>query len=223
MSRNARPKVGWVTWSFVLAVVMVITGIDMRPCAAESPGQVLRIEEDWELVVATPDPGSVAPQVSCAISPLNGVDGLHATFELNSQSLATFNPGGLQLQVWNGETAVAASHHPEYKVLDKSNETITWTCVMRIGDGEVVFRIKNGVSDTWGTFGNNNYLRLIVPSDLADLNGYQPASSVENSGVSYAGNRVVSLKRLAWRAYADTWGQDEVFSDDAPVVVHSIE
>lgn len=225
MSRNMRRAFGCLEFPSSIAVVAAIVWSAPAPAVADSPESVVRVEEDWELVVATPDPDSVSPQITCAISPAGGVDGLHATFELNSQSLATFAPGGLQLQLWNGETAVAASRHPEYKVLDRSGETIRWTNVMRLQDGKVIFWIKDGCSNTWGSFGGTSDLRLNVDSELADLNGYIPESSIENSGVSYAGNRVTSLKRLGWRAYAlDVNGDwEQVLGSDEPVVVHSLE
>ncbi|MBI2480844.1 MAG: hypothetical protein HYV60_20120 [Planctomycetia bacterium] len=67
------------------------------PGFASEPVTVVRIEEDWELVVASPDSNSTAPQVSCTISPLSHVDSIHAAFELNHQSQPEFSAGGLQL------------------------------------------------------------------------------------------------------------------------------
>ena len=40
--------------------------------------EVVRVEEDWELVVGTPDANSDAPQVTCVISPTGDVDDVHA-------------------------------------------------------------------------------------------------------------------------------------------------
>ena len=36
---------------------------------AQSPSNVVRVEQDWELVVGTPEPDRVTPQLVCVISP----------------------------------------------------------------------------------------------------------------------------------------------------------
>jgi hypothetical protein len=57
----------------------------------------------------------------------------------------------------------------------------------------------DGTSETWGTFGGHD-LTVSTPSTLTGLNSYLPAVSLNESGVGYAENRVVSLvlKKLVW-------------------------
>ncbi len=168
--------------------------------AAQTPS-VVRVEEDWELVVATPDPGSAGPQVTCAISPGPDLAGVYGTFEINHRSLPSFQPGGLQVQSWNGEQPLAQSPSPTSGVMSTSGETVRWTQVMRLSEGRIVFEVINGSSTTWGAFGGQGYLKLAVPTSLADLNAYSPSVSVNNSGVGFASNRVQSLvlKRVRYQ------------------------
>jgi hypothetical protein len=159
-------------------------------CPAAQAETVVRIEQDWELVVGTPDPDTDSPQVVCVISPVGNVQSLYAAFELNQQSLPEFNAGGMQLQVWSGETTLVEKHAADGVLLEQEGETIDWTQSMELCDGVLAFEITNGASDTWGAFGG---LRATVNTTLADLNGYDPAVSVRNSGAGFASNRVGSL------------------------------
>lgn len=180
------------TWRFrcFLAGVVLVSAVDAA--WGQSPA-VVRVEEDWELVIATPDVDSDSPQVTCVISPSGDTDSLYATFEVNHRSLPAFTPGGLQLQVWSGETALAQHAAPNTEQLNVPGEVIRWTQAMDVSTGHLVFEIINGTSSTWGEFGGQGYLRAVVPSAVADLNGYQPDVSVRNSGAGYAANRVQSL------------------------------
>ncbi|MBP90503.1 MAG: hypothetical protein CMJ64_27980 [Planctomycetaceae bacterium] len=159
---------------------------------------VVRIEEDWELVVGTPDANSTAPQVTCFISPTQDIDSLHAAFELNHHSQAEFTPGGLQLQLWDDEILMSATSPLTESVLSSNGETIRWTQAMELAAGGLTFEITGGSSTTWGNFGGDSSLRASFTTELTNLNGYSPTTSVQHSGIGYAANRVVtlSLKRV---------------------------
>lgn len=167
---------------------------------------VVGVEEDWELVVAAPDSYTDAPQVTCVISPLGNADSVHAALDLNHQNLPAFISGGIQLQVWNGEAAVAYRNYPNPAVMVQAGETVTWTQRMSLSGGQLTFEIVNGSSLTWGQFGGQGYLKYNVPTTLSNLNGYHPSVSVEHSGVGYAGNRVQSLTLKAVRVYTSSGG-----------------
>jgi hypothetical protein len=186
--------------------------------AVASAQTIVRVEEDWELVVGTPDPDTDAPQVTCAISPLGHVAWWHAALELNSQSLPLFTPGGLQLQLWQGDTAWSDRRFPNDAVLAEVGETIRWTQSMQLNGGYLTFEVIDGTSTTWGSFGGQGYLKATVATGLASLNAYNPAVSVANSGVAYAGNRVVWLALKRVRYYTSA-GEQSV--DDTVRVVHS--
>lgn len=204
-------------WLFRCLLALLLLGLISSLAWAQSSQAIVRVEEDWELVIGEPDPDSVAPQVTCVISPTGHLNGLYAALELNQQSLPDFAPGGLQLQVWNGEQPLSARGFPSPSVLFEAGETVRWTQSLElVGDGLQV-EIINGSSTTWGSFGGQGYLKATVSTPLTDLNAYDPAVSAADSVVSYAGNRVQSL--VLKRVRVITAAGDE-FEDTNPRVVY---
>ncbi len=180
---------------------------------------VVRIEEDWELVISTPVPDNNAPQITCLFSPVGNVDSLYATFSLNHCDVPSFTPGGLQLQIWEGKKNLSHKRYANEALLSTPGETIRWTQVMRLAEGELVVEIVNGTSTTWGNFGGDDSLKLTAPSSLQDLGQYDPQISVKHSSVSFAANRVQSLVLKSVRAYNFSGLAGE---DKTPRVVHSL-
>jgi hypothetical protein len=165
--------------------------------------QVVKIEEDWRLEVGEPDANVTAPQITTTISPQNDLAGIHAIFNVNYQALDQFAPGGMQLQLWNGETPISfVQLRPEVE-FDSIGEIVTWTQQMSWHHGRLTFRIENGNSSTWGPFGGTNLLTESVSTSLPNLNGYDAGDSVENSGVTFAANRVDGLVLERVRIYTD--------------------
>ena len=196
-----------------LAVVLVWAGT----LSAESVPTIVKVEEDWELVLATPDPDSAGPQVISAMSPFANVDSLHCTLELNHQTVPNFSPGGLQFEVWNGEQLVTERRAPTQAILSQPDEVVRWTQKMELCDGVLPMEIVDGSSTTWGSFGGQGYLKADVPTELENLNGYHPMVSVENSGISYAANRVQSLVLKRVRV---TTSEGAVLEDSTARCVH---
>jgi hypothetical protein len=152
--------------------------------------QVVRVEEDWHLDVGEPDTNVTAPQITTAISPQSNLDGVHAIFTINYQALNEFAPGGLQLQVWNGETAVSHYRLNPDASFNAVGERVSWTQVMNLQNGSLNFRIENGQSTTWGNFGGNGLFSEGVATSLTNLNQYEPQTSIDSSGITFASNRV---------------------------------
>jgi len=208
------PALGVRTWParWLMAMVILVTFSAMAPC--QTLPTIVRVEQDWELQVGTPSPQTDAPQIVCVISPTENVEGLHAAFELNQQTLPSYVRGGLQLQVWNGETSLAERKFPNNNVLALTDETITWTMRMNLAGTSLTFEVVNGQSRTWGAFGGQGYLQASVQSTtLTDLNGYNPQVSVDNSGAGFAGNLVKSLTLKESRLYTAT---GETLVDSTP-------
>jgi len=155
--------------------------------------EIVRVEEDWQLQVATPDPQSDAPQITCLFSPTGDISSIHAAFELNQRSVPWFSPGGLQLQLWNGEWPQGHAQAAATAVMQQPDETVEWTQSMEIAGGVLKFAVTGGHSTTWGDFGGDGLLKIEVPTTLTNLNQYDPQVSVDNSAVGYASNRVSSL------------------------------
>jgi hypothetical protein len=221
-------KTGTYYWLFrwFLAVLFLVAWAGVA--SAQSSPTIIRVEEDWEMVVGQPDSTTGSPQVLCVISPVDHVAALHGSLELNHHNTfesvdgtPTFEPGGMQFEVWDGETPMRERKFPVQAVLSTPGEVITWTQSMELSNNKLTFDITNGTSSTWGSFGAEGYLKPYpVSTNLTDLNGYSPDVSVQNSEVIYAANRVQSLVLKRVRVYTST---GEIIEDSTPRVVHSLD
>ena len=207
-------------WSFLCCLSLLLLAVSAVSASAETAAAVVAVEEDWELVVGTPDPNSDGPQLACTMSPLGDVESHHCMLEINHHTIPCFAPGGLQLEVWNGETPVHERKFPDPSLLSTPGEVVRWTQRMELDDTGLVFEIINGTSTTWGNFGGQGYLKATVTTDLQNLNAYHPSVSVANSGISYAANRVQSLVLRKVRVYTST---GEVLEDNTVRPVHPSE
>ncbi|MEE9603114.1 MAG: hypothetical protein V3V75_07405, partial [Thermoguttaceae bacterium] len=205
-------------FSFIGLMLIAFLSVCWAEAAAQEP-TVVRVEEDWELVIGDPDQQTDAPQIVCVISPQGDVASIYQAFELNGRSLPSFGSGGLQLQVWDGDVTLSNRTHPNGLRMQEAGETVDWTQCMSLSDGKLTFEIDNGVSSTWAGFGGQGYLKASVDTTLENLNGYNPEVSVNNSGVSYAANRVQSLVLKRVRIYMS---DGQVFEDNTERVVHSL-
>ncbi len=187
----------------VLLPAVLLACFAPSPTAAEGETvSIVKIEEDWELVVAEADVDRDAPQVTVVLSPLGHLNGLYAAFELNHQTQPTYAGGGLQLQVWSGSDAPLATRtQKDGQNLAYAGETVTWTQKMECVDGQIAFSVS-GNSQSWGVIGGP--LHASVTSTLANLNSYSPLVSVNGSGAGFASNRVTSLKLKKVKAHLST-------------------
>ena len=186
--------------------------------ATVAPAQnLVRVEEDWEMVVGEPDANSCGPQVACTMSPLGDIDGTHFTLEINHRSMPYWSPGGITLHHWSGEWRLQSMERQDRSVMQTNNEVVTWTQILEVESGQLTFQIKDGASSTWGPFGYSSYLKLQANWSAGHINDYSPDVSVSRSGVAFAGNRVSTLKLLRVRA---TLSDGSSATDDTVRVVH---
>lgn len=176
---------------------------------------VVEIEEHWSLSVGGPDAMRTAPQVSMVMSPSGGIDDDFFLLSLNHWSHPGFEPGGVQLQHWKGESWRSSKSASNELPLDTDGETIRWAQRLTLSGGNLTYEVFNAESSTWGDFAGNNALKVTTPTELARLNGYLPATSLEESGIGYAGNRVSSLvlEKIRWRFD----GEDDFHEMVAPI------
>lgn len=203
----------------IASAVSVLAHPAIKPAQADDGVQVVRVEETWELQLAEPDSTNTAPQVTCAFSPLRNLTSLHATFELNHLATPEFAPGGLHFHAWNGEQRLGSTHEGSGS-LRTAGEVVRWKQVMSLSDGQLVFEIVDGSSTTWGSFGDEQRLRIAVPTTLTSLNSYSPAVSVAQSGVGFAGNRVVKLAMTNCKAITSS---GLVVEDSTDRAAHTLE
>lgn len=178
---------------------------------------IIKVEEDWRVEVGTPALEDHAPQIVTVLSPVGNLEREHAVFELNHTTYPEYFPGGMQLQGWRGEWLSCFGSTPHQQRLTQADEVITFTSSMKIEDDSLEFQIKNGVSQTWSTFGGNGYLKVRHNTTLNDLSAYSPAVSAANSRVAFASHRVKKLVLSKVRYYSQ---EGLVATDDTPRIVH---
>jgi hypothetical protein len=188
----------------LLSLVVVGLLFGATPVRGEPPA-VVRVQEDWELVVGDASTQREAPQVLTVLSPSDTDDGVYGLFELNHQSLPSYQQGGMQLQVWSGDELVGFKDNARTDLLGQDGEVVTWTQEMSVEHGNSLrFRILNGQSATWGEFAPEGTLYLNSGISLDNLNAYSPDFSVGRSGVSFGANRVQSLVLKRVRLYSSS-------------------
>jgi len=197
----------------LLLLLSLIVPAPPEPARAFNP--IDRVEEDWELVILQPDVPAAGPQITTtmrasAMSPV-------VNFNLNYRDKPTFQAGGLQIQVWDGDQVLSlATHHDA--LLSTTVETVTWTQRMKLSGGSIEYEIRSGSSTTWDEFGEAD-LSLSFSSNLTDLSEYQSETSVAKSGIGWQSDHVTSMKLLRVKYYS---GNDLVAIEDTPRIVHEL-
>lgn len=193
--RESGKKFRWeiVASGLVPFALLVLPGPQVPPAGAEEGGQtiVIRVEEDWRLILNEPGDQVDAPQFHTVMSPFVHLDSAYVQVVWNYRELPDFAAGGLQVQGWLDEDAV------DLREIDGGNlsqnaETVTWTQRLETTENIVKLQVVNGHSTTWGSFGGES-TQVGVGAPVPNLNQYSPAVSKSNSGVSYGSNRVSLL------------------------------
>jgi hypothetical protein len=161
---------------------------------------VIRVEEDWKLVLNQPDGSVDSPQFHTIMSPYADVDSFYAQVLWNYRETPNFTAGGVQLQSYEGESLIRR-RSMEYGQLSTTAETVTWTQSLSTDGVALTFDVSNGQSTTWGTFGKD--MRISSDANLPDLSGYSADVSAQESCVTYGGNRVNSLVITEVRYYGE--------------------
>jgi hypothetical protein len=198
-------------WLLVAATYFVAS-----PAAADDL-PIVRVEEDWRVEVGTPAPEDHAPQIVTVLSPVGNLEREHSVFEMNHTTYPDYAPGGMQLQCWRRDWLSGYGSTPHQQRLYHANEVVLFTSSMQIDDEVLEFRIKNGTSLTWSTFGGNGYLKTRYNTTLENLDSYSPDVSVANSRVAFASHRVRKLVLSRIRYYSQ---EGLVTTDDTPRIVH---
>ena len=208
------------SYRFCGLFIMGIVALGAMQQYASAQTTIVQVEEDWELVVANPNGNQSGPQITCVMSPDCECHDTHFTFEINHLDLPEFVAGGLQVQEWDGEISMHVNRHPDKTaIMNTPNETIRWTQRLILNESTLTFDIVNGTSTTWGTFGGQGYMRMVVLANHDNLNGYDPNLTVSSSGIGFASNRVESLilREVRW-----TTNDGQVLVDSTPRVLHQL-
>lgn len=152
---------------------------------------ILRVEEDWQVVLNEPGSAVNAPQFHTLMSPVSDTDSVYAQVTWNYREIPDAAAGGAQIQAWNGEHVLQLKDRVSNQ-LSTEAETISWTQRLETNGSLLRFRVVNGHSVTWGAFGGSEW-NVEGSATFADLNGYSTDVSATNAGITYGSNRIDSL------------------------------
>jgi hypothetical protein len=162
-----------------------------------------RIEEDWQVVIGTPDSVGVGPQITTCMSPVSDGSSSFFALNLNYCDSPSFQAGGIQTKVCSGQDVPSSSSQGS-GVFQTTGETITWTQRIHLltTSNTLRYSILNGQSTTWGAFGRYQGLNPVTfTTSLSSLSAYSPDASVANSGAGWESNLVTSMKLVQVRYY----------------------
>ncbi len=205
--------------AFTLLSWAAFCAFGQAPEAQEpSTPDIIRVEEDWHLMVTDPDWRVDSPQIVTVFGPDAPETGVHAVFELNHGTQPDFSEGGMQFQVWYGNNLLGYRNQHAPAELNVENEVITYTTATELErNGIVLMEVIDGASESWGAFGGTRSLRMRAYTTRTKLNNSNAALSPNHSRVGYGANRVGLFKRTAIRYYS----ADGLYStDDTDVIVH---
>jgi len=189
----------------LLSACAALVCASLASVSAQSPSNqvITAVEEDWSLVINSPDVTGIGPQVTTCMRPAADDATPFVAFDLNYREYPTFQVGGMQIQVWANNRVVNTSSQGTAQ-FQTANETVTWTQRMSISNGTVTYDVDNGQSTTWGKFGQGQgLLELAYTTTLADMSGYNPDTSVAKSGVTWEADRADSLTLVQVRYYSN--------------------
>lgn len=188
--------------------------------ASAQTGCTMAVEEDWELVLSAPASIKNAPQVETVISPYGHINSFFGRITWNYREMPDYLAGGFQLQGWYGGNFL--NHCSlENDACSTTGETIKWTQRLSTDGQQLRVTVFNGSSTTWGTFGGSNLI-VNINAAVPYLCFYSTNTSVQNSSVTYGGNRVIVLKINEVRRY-NAAGELLSTDDDEKVVYEQSE
>jgi hypothetical protein len=182
----------------------------------QSP-DIMKVEEDWELVLNVPADELETPQLHSAMSPHANMEGLYAQITWNYREQPDFNAGGMQLQAWYEDSFIIKKNFGS-DALSTTSETVSWTQGIETTGTWIKFYIQSGQSQTWGDFGGTD-LTLSGSYAVGNLNAYSPDVTVAHSWITFGSNRV-NMLRIKEVRYYDAGG-NLVNTDTTPKVIHS--
>src|SRR5689334_15934077 len=106
----------------LLAVLALNSSMNSARAQTTPPDQV---QEDWQIVIGTPDPTGAGPQLSTMLSPVSDGSQPFFIFNLNYRESPTFSPGGIEVQVWSGNQMLSSQTKGTAQC-STAGETITW-------------------------------------------------------------------------------------------------
>lgn len=182
--------------------MILSTGPLLALAATSSADDIVRIEEDWTVLVQNSAPEIQAPQITNVISPSASTAGQFGVFELNHGTQAEFITGGAQVQIWDNDVPLDFHNSIEGRLLSKHFDRLQYTLAMEIVGGQLRYEIINGQSRSWGDFTSGDDISASVATPLTNLSGYSRDHSLAASTVNVAAHRVYMIYQSRVRYYS---------------------
>jgi hypothetical protein len=163
-----------------------------------------QVEEDWQLVIASPSPAEIGPQITTCMSPVSDGSTPFFALDMNYLDYPSYRAGGLEAAVISNTNGSVQDYSTQGDgVLGTANETITWTQRLSLSAGTATYAVVNGQSTTWGTFGQDDGLDPVsFTTSVTSLASYSPDTTVAKSGVGWQSNRVSQMTLVRVRYYS---------------------
>lgn len=168
--------------------------------SAYAVGPYDRIEEDWELIVGTPDKVTGSPQIALEMKPEAG-SAFTGIFLINYRDTPDFLIGGVQVQLWENDVC---RHEMDYRsnALGNVGEKIPFTLYLdRQNGSQLKFGVSKGKCQTWGDLGGGAPLDVMCIDPSTTFTTYDSNNSKLAAQIVAGETRVTSLKLLQVRKY----------------------
>ncbi len=194
----------------LMAMTTLIVGLDSGKVNAEER-QLVKVEEDWEVLITEADEGSSSPQIINVIAPGQSLAGAYAMIEFNHSTFPYFSEGGLQLQGRRGDLLISSKSFATGQTLRHDYDRLKYTIGLRQYDDNMLVIVKNVASKSWGGSLKNNVMLLAFPREHFSLTDYSPDFSATASSVHVGAHRVASMYMTKSRKFYsdDTVEEDE--------------
>ena len=92
-------------------MALLALGLALGMAPSDGPPPPDRIEEDWQVVIASPDPVAVGPQVTTCMNPTSKDGDSFFAFYMNYRDFPSWKAGGLQAMAF-GPAAKPGANSP---------------------------------------------------------------------------------------------------------------
>lgn len=182
------------------ALAVAAAGVLALPAAAAAQiGPIVRVEQDWEVVIKSPDTNRATPQLALWMRPDPALDaGFLVT--INYQDTPAFATGGVGIQGWHQDACLGSRSHLLGRSPEK-DERIEITTFMEIANGKASFGVSKGKSKTFGDLSKAGLTVANVQAGTTSLARYSTQDSVDNCLFTASPERVGMVKITQVRAY----------------------
>jgi len=167
--------------------------LSAAPASQAAEPTIWKVEEDWEMAIFEPEPVNNSPQVTFSMSPIAGLQDLYFELQMNYAADTDYSEGGFRVAAIKQDSIVDESRSATQQPLAVDGDRVRWTSVMAVIGNEVLFAVKDGYCQHWGSFGGPEYLVRLRHNAALDLGSYDPQTSLDLVDIGFGANRISSI------------------------------